>query len=79
MLSQPPAKSIFDARDLTLPPERELSQLAAPPKNQLLRIEDNPRSAPLGNTPSSCDPRPASFNVALVAVGKLVFCERNRS
>jgi len=30
---------------LTLPPERELSQLAAPPKNQPLRIEDNPRSA----------------------------------
>ena len=24
---------------------RELSQLAAPPKNRLLRIEDNPRSA----------------------------------
>jgi hypothetical protein len=32
-------------RNLTLPPERELSQLAAPPKNQPLRIEDNPRSA----------------------------------
>jgi len=30
---------------LALPPERELSQLAAPPKNQPLRIEDNPRSA----------------------------------
>ena len=28
-----------------MPPERELSQLAAPPKNRSLRIEDNPRSA----------------------------------
>jgi hypothetical protein len=31
-------------RNLTLPPERELSQLAAPSKSQPLRIEDNPRS-----------------------------------
>ena len=32
-------------RNLIVPPERELSQLAAPPKNRSLRIEDNPRSA----------------------------------
>jgi hypothetical protein len=43
-------KSVFGGatkprRNLALPPERELSQLAAPPKNQPLRIEDNPRSA----------------------------------